>query len=131
MRFAALALVTLIATLHFYITWFDIFAWEVRGPKMFSSFDPELFSKTINLAANEGIYNAFLATGLTWSLFIKGRYWQKNVAVCFLVFVFIAGVFGAATVTFRTFFIQSVPALLAIVLMLLGTKAPQTASTDT
>ncbi len=120
MRVGALIFVGLIGALHSYIAWFEIFAWEARGPNVFTSFEPELFSKTVEMAANQGIYNAFLAAGLFWSLTISDRQWQKKVAMCFLIFVFVAGVFGAATVTMRTFYVQSVPALAALALCYFG-----------
>ena len=124
MKKVALVLIALIAFLHFYIAWFEIFAWESRGPKVFSSFPVDLFSKTVAMAANQGIYNAFLAVGLAWSLLIKDSHWQRNVATCFLLFVFVAGVFGAITVTPRTFFIQSVPAGIALALLYLSARKP-------
>lgn len=128
MRTIALILVALIACLHTYIAWFEIFAWETRGPKVFSSFPTDLFAKTVAMAANQGIYNAFLAAGLFWAFCIKDRLWQRNVATCFLLFVFIAGVFGAATVTSRTFFIQSVPAAIVLLLLYLGSTKPHSAN---
>lgn len=117
MRKAALVLVALIAILHTYIAWFEIFAWESRGPKVFASFPADLFSKTVEIAANQGIYNAFLAAGLFWALLIKDRQWQRNVATCFLIFVFVAGVFGAVTVSSRTLFVQAIPAAVALFLL--------------
>ncbi len=118
MRLAASLLVGIISLLHFYIAWFEIFAWTSRGPRVFSDFPLELFEQTTQLAANQGIYNFFLAAGLAWSLFIKDTKWQKNVAVCFLLFVATAGIFGAVTVTIKTLLIQTVPATLALALLL-------------
>ena len=120
MRIAALLLVGFISLLHFYIAWFEIFAWTSRGPRVFSDFPLELFEQTTQLAANQGIYNFFLAAGLAWSLLISDTKWQKNVAVCFLLFVAIAGIFGAVTVTIKTLLIQTVPATLALTLLLLS-----------
>lgn len=120
MRTIGLILIALIAVLHVYIAWFEIFAWESRGPAVFKSFPPDLFSQTIKMAANQGLYNAFLAAGLFWSLFIKDRAWQRNVAICFLLFVAIAGVFGAVTVAPRILLVQTVPAVLALVLLFLS-----------
>jgi len=117
MRIFALALITVIAALHFYIAWFEIFSWTNRGPKVFTEFPKELFEQTIQMAANQGIYNAFLAVGLVWALLIKDRKWQVNVATCFLLFVVVAGLFGAITVTSKTFLIQTVPALTALVFL--------------
>lgn len=125
MRITALILITLIAALHLYIAYFEIFAWEATGPRVFSTFPPELFGQTKAMAANQGIYNAFLAAGLIWAIVIKEGQWQRNIAACFLLFVIVAGVFGAMTVSPRIFVVQSVPALAALVLILLGTaKAP-------
>jgi len=120
MRTIALVFIAVIAVLHFYIAWFEIFSWTTRGPKVFTDFPKELFDQTIQMAANQGIYNAFLAVGLVWSLLIKDRKWQVNVATCFLLFVAIAGIFGAVTVTTRTLVIQTLPALLALAFLLLS-----------
>lgn len=123
MKTIALILVALIALLHFYIAWFEIFAWTIKGPEVFTTFPPELFAQTVDMAANQGIYNAFLAAGLTWALLIRDAKWQVNVAVCFLLFVALAGVFGAVTVTTKTLFIQTVPAGIALVLLVLHRRS--------
>jgi putative membrane protein len=117
MRIAALVFIALIALLHTYIAWFEIFAWETRGPVVFSAFPKDLFADTVAMAANQGIYNAFLAAGLFWSLMIQDRKWQVNIATCFLLFVATAGVFGAFTVTTRTLIIQTIPAIIALGLL--------------
>ena len=120
MRIIGLILVALIAALHLYIAYFEIFAWTTRGPEVFTTFPKDLFEPTVTLAANQGIYNFFLAAGLIWSLLIRDRQWQLNVATCFLLFVLIAGVFGAATASTRILFVQSVPATLALIAMWMG-----------
>ncbi len=122
MRIAAMILIAMISLLHFYIAWFEIFAWESRGPKVFTTFPADLFAETLQMAANQGIYNAFLAVGLGWSLLIKDRRWQINTAACFLIFVAIAGIFGAATVTSKTLVIQTVPACITLALLYVGRK---------
>ena len=122
MKKIALILVALIALLHFYIAWFEIFAWTTRGPKVFETFPQELFEQTIQIAANQGIYNAFLAIGLVWSLLIKDAKWQKNIATCFLAFVAIAGVGAIVTVAVKPGLIQLVPSVIALVLFHLGTR---------
>ena len=111
-------LIGLIALLHLYIAWFEIFAWTTRGPNVFSEFPLDLFEPTIALAANQGIYNAFLAIGLIWSLLIKELIWQRRIAICFLSFVAVAGIVGAMTVSTKIFFVQTVPACLAILFVL-------------
>ncbi len=120
MRIIGLILVALIAALHLYIAYFEIFAWETRGPEVFTTFPPELFTPTVTLAANQGLYNSFLAAGLIWSLLIQDRKWQLNVATCFLLFVLAAGVFGAATASTRILFVQAVPATITLILLWLG-----------
>lgn len=107
--------VTLVALIHTYIAWFEIFAWESRGPRVFSTFPPELFPQTTALAANQGLYNGFLAAGLIWSLFIRDAQWQRKIATCFLVFVAIAGIFGAVTADTKTIFVQLIPASIGII----------------
>jgi len=109
----AAVLIAVIAALHLYIAWFEIFAWTSRGPAIFSSLPADLFEPTKSMAANQGIYNAFLAVGLIWSLFIKEPHWRYRVAMCFLGFVAVAGLFGAATVATKILFVQTVPAALA------------------
>lgn len=113
----ATILIALIAILHLYIAWFEMFAWTTRGPRIFRDFPKELFEPTKTLAANQGLYNGFLAAGLIWSLFIADDIWQRNVATCFLIFVLVAGVYGAATASKRILYVQAVPALLALVLL--------------
>lgn len=119
MKKIGMALVALIAALHLYIAWFEMFAWTTRGPNVFDTFPPELFEQTIQMAANQGIYNAFLAAGLIWSLFIKEEKWQFNIAVCFLIFVAIAGVVAAITVAPKSGLPQFVPAVIALALLVI------------
>ena len=87
----AMVIVGLIAALHFYIAWFEMFAWERRGPEIFRQFPEALFAPTKRLAANQGLYNGFLAAGLVWSLLIRDPEWQAKVASCFLLFILVAG----------------------------------------
>ncbi|MEP2103920.1 DUF1304 domain-containing protein [Parasphingorhabdus sp.] len=113
-------MVGLIAALHLYIAWFEIFAWTTRGPQVFSTFPVDLFEPTKSMAANQGLYNAFLAIGLLWSLFIRNAEWRFKVATCFLLFVAAAGIFGAVTVSQRIMFVQTVPAIIALIFVYLG-----------
>lgn len=113
-------LIGLIAALHLYIAWFEMFAWTTRGPKIFTSFPAELFEPTTVLAANQGLYNSFLAAGLVWSLLIKDHKWRFNVAMCFLIFVAVAGVFGAATASSSILYVQTVPAVVAMAFAYIG-----------
>lgn len=114
----AKVLIGLIAFIHFYIFIFEAFLWEKRGPKVFSSFPKDLFPKTKELAFNQGVYNLFLAAGLLWTFFITDALWAKNIALFFLGCVAIAGLAGAMTER-KILFVQTVPALIAITLLLI------------
>lgn len=114
MPLIASILIGLIALLHLYFAWFEIFAWETRGPKIFPGLDADLFPRTKELAANQGIYNAFLSAGLIWSLLISDPHWARNIAVCFLLFVFVAGLFGGYTIGIKPLLAQTLPATIAL-----------------
>lgn len=73
------------------------------------------------MAANQGLYNGFLSAGLIWSLFINDTVWATNVALFFLGCVLVAGIYGAISVSKRIFYVQGVPALLAILAFLYAT----------
>ncbi|MGV7105121.1 DUF1304 domain-containing protein [Flavobacterium sp. U410] len=107
-------LIGCIALLHIYILVLEMFLWTTRGPKVFRSFPKELFPPTKAMAANQGLYNGFLAAGLFWSLIISHPVWSKNVALFFLGCIAVAGIYGAYSASKKIFFIQTVPALLAI-----------------
>jgi len=112
-------LIAIIAFFHLYILWFEMFAWETRGRKVFSSFPKELFAQTKVMAANQGLYNGFLAAGLIWTFFIHDEVWKFNVALFFLICVAVAGIYGALTADRKIFFVQALPALIAIGLVFL------------
>ena len=112
-------LIGIIALFHLYILWFEMFAWETRGRKVFRNFPKELFPKTKTLAANQGLYNGFLAAGLIWTFFIENVEWKTNVAIFFLSCVAIAGIYGALTASKKIFFVQGLPAIIALVLILI------------
>lgn len=115
MSVLAQVMVAIVAAEHIFILWVEMFAWETRGKKVFrGSMAPELFKPTKVLAANQGLYNGFLAAGLIWSLLINDANWQLNVAVFFLSCVAVAGIYGALTASPRIFFVQALPALAAI-----------------
>jgi len=118
-KVAAKILIGVIAFLHLYIAWFEMFAWEVSGPRVFSSFPKDLFPATKSMAGNQGLYNGFLAVGLVWTFFIKDVIWSRKIGVFFLGCVAIAGVYGALTIEAKIVFIQTVPAVIAIGLLLL------------
>jgi putative membrane protein len=111
-------IIGLIAVLHIYILWLEMFAWTTRAKKVFKTIPEEQFEKTKVLAANQGLYNGFLAAGLIWSLLICHITWSTNVAIFFLGCVLVAGIYGALTASKRIFFVQAVPAILGLLSLL-------------
>ncbi|MBL1422331.1 MAG: DUF1304 domain-containing protein [Alphaproteobacteria bacterium] len=114
MAFVGQVLVILVIVIHLYIMWFEMFAWTTRGPKVFRNFAKDMFEPTKAMAANQGLYNGFLAAGLIYSLFINDAGWQWNISMLFLIFVAVAGVYGAATASKKIIYVQTVPAILAM-----------------
>jgi putative membrane protein len=111
-------IIGLIAVLHIYILWLEMFAWTTRAKKVFKTIPEEQFEKTKVLAANQGLYNGFLAAGLIWSLLITDVDWSKNIALFFLSCVLVAGIYGALMASKRIFFVQVVPAILGLLSLL-------------
>ena len=110
--------VLLVALIHVYILVLEMFLWDKpKGMKAFN-LTPEFAAQTKVLAANQGLYNGFLAAGLFWGLFLgPGGFAVK---VFFLLCVLVAGLYGAATASKRILFVQAVPATLGLVLLYLG-----------
>ena len=121
MDIVAKILIALVAIEHLYILWMEMFAWETKGKEVFKAALPaEMFKPTKGLAANQGLYNGFLAAGLIWSLLIEDPKWQTNVSLFFLSCVAIAGIYGAISATKKIFFVQALPAILAIIAVVLS-----------
>lgn len=121
MHIAALVFTALVAGIHLYIVWMEMFAWETAGKKAFKGALPdEMFKPTKTLAGNQGLYNGFLVAGLIWSYLIADPAWSRNVALFFLGCVAVAGLYGAATASRKIFFIQALPAIIAMALILLA-----------
>ncbi|MFN4027739.1 MAG: DUF1304 domain-containing protein [Flavobacterium sp.] len=118
MTFLSQLIIGIIALLHLYILWLEMFAWTTRAKKVFKTIPEDQFEKTKVLAANQGLYNGFLAAGLIWSLLICDALWSKNVAVFFLGCVLVAGIYGAMTASKRIFYVQAIPAILGLLSLL-------------
>ena len=95
-----------------------MFAWTSRGPRVFRNFPADLFPKTKALAANQGLYNAFLVAGLLWTFFITDTVWQTHISLFFVSCVLVAGLYGTLTADRKIFFVQAAPALIALALLL-------------
>jgi len=115
MSIIAIVLIVLVALLHLYFLVLEMFLWtKPLGLKVFAQ-SREKAEQSKVLAANQGLYNGFLAAGLLWAVATA----QRPVALFFLVCVVVAGVYGAMTVNRKIFFVQALPALAAIVALLL------------
>lgn len=110
MSIAANVVVALVALIHVYILVLEMFLWDKpKGMKAFG-LTPEMAASTKVLAANQGLYNGFLAAGLLYAAATGSR----EFALFFLACVAVAGAYGAWSVNKRIFFVQAVPALLAL-----------------
>jgi putative membrane protein len=117
MRTLALVLVALVALLHLYFLVLEMFLWRTRARRVFGM-SAEKAEATAQLAANQGLYNGFLAAGLLWAL-VSGPELLPR-ASFFLACVAVAGAYGAWTVRRGILVVQTVPALLALGALWLG-----------
>ena len=108
-----IGLVAFVAIIHIYIVILEMVLWtQPKGMKTFGLKSKEFAEETKVLAANQGLYNGFLAAGLIWSIISV----KTDVAIFFLACVFVAGIYGAySTKKPRIFFVQSIPALLGLI----------------
>jgi len=110
------ALVGLVAAIHVYILILEMFMWDTpRGRKAFGT-TPEFATASKTLAANQGLYNGFLAAGLIWGLLLGPA--GKPVQLFFLGCVIVAGLYGALTASRKILFIQALPAAVAMAAVL-------------
>ncbi|XXZ13605.1 DUF1304 domain-containing protein [Sorangium sp. So ce315] len=123
MQIASTLLVILVAIEHVYFLILEMFLWTTpRGLRTFGM-TQELADATATLAKNQGLYNGFLAAGLFWSLLSDDAGDALARKTFFLGCVIVAGIYGGITVGRRIFFVQSVPALLALALVWLSRVA--------
>jgi putative membrane protein len=95
----------------------EMFLWDTPTGHRTFGLEPEFATASKALAANQGLYNGFLAAGLVWGL-VDGR---DDVELFFLACVIVAGAYGAVTVNRRILFVQALPALVAFVLLVVST----------
>lgn len=102
-----------VALIHLYILVLEMFLWDKpQGMKAFGT-TPAFAAESKTLAANQGLYNGFLAAGLIWGIWLGEA--GDPVKVFFLLCVGVAGVFGAVTVSRKILFVQTIPAAVALV----------------
>lgn len=118
MSLAANVIIALVALLHLYFLVLEMFLWDKpAGLKAFGQ-TPEAAAASKVLAANQGLYNGFLAAGLVWGLSLGSD--GRGVKIFFLACVLIAGLYGAATASRKILFVQALPAAIGLALVLLA-----------
>ncbi|WP_167771952.1 DUF1304 domain-containing protein [Bradyrhizobium frederickii] len=113
-------LVALVAALHVFFLILEMFLWnKPQGLKVFRN-TPEKAEITKVLAANQGLYNGFLAAGLVWGLVHGNPAFAFQIKAFFLLCVIVAGAYGAATVSSRILMVQALPAVIALAALFLA-----------
>lgn len=115
---AANIVVAVLAALHLYFLVLEMFLWDKPAGRRAFGLTPEFAAATKTLAANQGLYNGFLAAGLVWGLWLGAGGFA--VKLFFTGCIVVAGLFGAATASRKILFVQALPALLALSLLLLS-----------
>ena len=110
--------VGLVAALHLYFLVVEMFLWKKPFGRRTFGLTREMAEATASLAANQGLYNGFLAAGLIWGLSLGAA--GLSIKVFFLVCVVIAGIFGAATANRKILWVQALPGVLALALTVLA-----------
>ncbi len=106
--------ILIVALIHVYILVLEMFLWTKPAGLRAFGLTPEKAESSKVLAANQGLYNGFLAAGLIWSLQVSHGF---HIAIFFLTCVIIAGVFGAVTASRKILYVQALPAIVALVLI--------------
>jgi putative membrane protein len=110
--------ILLVALLHLYFLILEMFLWTKPAGRKAFGLTPEFAEASKTLAANQGLYNGFLAAGLLWGFFLgsDGLALQSFLLIC----VVVAGIFGAVTVSRKILFVQALPGFIALVLFVLS-----------
>jgi len=118
MRILANLLVAVVALTHVGFLVLEMFFWNHPVGRKIFAMTPEVSASSATLAANQGLYNGFLAAGLIWGL-LAGR---ADVQVFFLACVIVAGVYGGLTAKMSIIYLQALPGVLALILVLLARR---------
>ncbi len=118
MSLAADLVVALIALVHIYILVLEMFLWTGPAGRKAFGLTPEQAEATRVMAANQGLYNGFLAAGLIWGLFAGAD--GFCIKLFFLACVLVAGIYGACTASRKILFVQAVPAVIGMLLVWLA-----------
>jgi putative membrane protein len=110
--------ISLVALLHIYFLAIEMFLWDKPYGRKTFGLTPEFATASKTLAANQGLYNGFLAAGLIWGLTLGAS--GEAVKIFFLLCVIVAGIYGGLTVGRKILLVQALPALIALVFLLLA-----------
>lgn len=113
-------MVTIVAALHVYFLVLEMFLWRTPFGRRTFGMTQEVADSSAVLAANQGLYNGFLAAGLAWGLIVYGVVPGRAILTFFLACVVIAGLYGAATVSRRIALVQALPGAIALTLVWLS-----------
>ena len=116
MTTAANIVIALVALLHAYFLVLEMFLWDKPYGMRTFKLTPEFAAASKGLAANQGLYNGFLVAGLAWGLYLGDA--GIHIKVFFLACVIVAGLFGGATVNRKILFVQAIPGIIALALLL-------------
>lgn len=116
MALASTLVIAVIALLHFWFLILEMFLWNRPAGRRAFGLRPEFAEESKVLAANQGLYNGFLAAGLCWGLWLEGSE-SLHVKTFFLGCVLVAGLYGGLTATRKVLWIQAAPALLGLLLL--------------
>jgi len=119
-RLVATVLAVLVAALHVYFLVLEMFLWRTPFGRRTFRTTAEFAESSAVLAANQGLYNGFLAAGLLWALIAYGIIGGRAILTFFLVCIVVAGIYGGVTVSRRIVLVQAVPAGIAMALLWLS-----------
>ena len=117
---SAAVMVVIVAALHLYFLVLEMFVWRTPFGRRTFNMTQEVADASAVLAANQGLYNGFLAAGLLWGVVAYGIVSGRAILTFFLACVIVAGLYGAVTVSRRIALIQSLPAAIALALVWLS-----------
>lgn len=113
MRLLSHLMVLLVILAHLWFMVLEMLLWDHPVGQRIFSMTPEFSAASAVLAANQGLYNGFLAVGLLWGLFAR----RREIKIFFLACIVVAGVYGGITAKITIFYIQALPALIALLLV--------------
>lgn len=111
-------LIALVAAIHLYILILEMFLWDTKAGHKAFNLSADFARDTRVLAANQGLYNGFLAAGLLWGLWAGESGFQLK--VFFLSCVVLAGIYGSITASRKILYVQALPAIAALAALFIG-----------